>query len=110
MLRDGIYKVVVKGQGATGLVMGALQNGHLTGCDQSHFVTGQCAYHGNRINGEFHFKRHSRPENFHEFAQLDSFTAHFNGICSDTFGEFESHVEGRPDLKLTASFHWLSDF
>jgi hypothetical protein len=108
-MRDGIYKVDLSAGPMKGLMLGAMKDGVLTGCDQSHYVTGSYTRKGARVSGVFNFKRHSSRDDFKEIAYLDDFTVQFSGICGESFGQFESVVPGRPGLIVKATFRWLCE-
>jgi len=109
MMRDGIYKVYLDAGGAKGFIIGAMRDGHITGCDQTHFITGRFSRRGNRVKGSFIFKRHSRRSDFREIANLDDFETPFSGVCSDSFGQLEAAVPERPGLKVVATFRWVCE-
>jgi hypothetical protein len=109
-MRDGIYKVRLAAGGLKGFVIGALSGGRLTGCDQTHHVTGQVEYDGRRLGGTMVMTRHSRPPGFVEIANLDTITVSFAGICGDSFGEFEAKIMEKPELPVTATFQWICAF
>lgn len=108
-MRDGIYKVALEADGLKGMMVGAMRNGRLTGCDQSHFVTGTFKRNGHRINGSFRMTRHTRHPNIREIANLDEFNVNFSGICGESFGQFEAKVPERPGLVVYATFRWVCD-
>jgi hypothetical protein len=54
--------------------------------------------------------RHARPAGFVEIANLDVITVSFDGICGDSFGQFDARVAEKPDLKVKASFRWMCEF
>lgn len=108
-MRDGIYKVFLEGRGIKGFMLGALANGRITGCDQTHHVTGYVRSEGTRHEGTLVMKRHARPKGFVEIANMDEIEVSFWGICGTSFGEFDSCIEGKPDLPVKASFQWLCD-
>jgi hypothetical protein len=109
-MRDGIYKVRLASGGLKGFIMGTLSGDRLTGCDQTHHVTGNVKQDGRRVGGTMVMTRHSRPPNFVEIANLDTITIRFAGICGDSFGEFEAEILEKPDLPVTATFQWVCDF
>jgi hypothetical protein len=108
-MRNGVYKVHLKSRGLTGFILGSLSNGRLTGCDQTHHVTGQIKREGSRFGGTLLMKRHSRPPDFQEIANLDDFEVRFSGICGDSFGQFEARIVEMPGLPVTATFQWVCD-
>jgi len=108
-MRDGIYKVILDSRGLKGLIIGALSDGRVTGCDQTHHVTGSVKRDGSRMSGTLVMKRHARPPEFVEIANLDTITVRFSGICSDNFGQFDAKIVEKPDLPVNATFHWLCE-
>ncbi len=108
-MRDGMYKVTLAAGGIKGLIIGALRGNRMTGCDQTHFVTGTVKRDGNRVSGTFRLTRHSRHADFQEIANLDDFEVRFTGIGSDSFGEFESEILGKPGLTVKSTFRWISE-
>lgn len=109
-MRDGIYKVYIEGGGIKGFMIGALNNGFVTGCDQTHHVTGTVKKNGSRHDGHMVMTRHARPEGFKEIANMDVIEVRFTGICAASVGEFEARITGRPDLPVKASFQWVCGF
>jgi hypothetical protein len=109
-MRDGIYKVRLSCGDRKGFVIGALNDGRMTGCDQTHHVTGQVKRDGGHLGGTLVMTRHSRPPGFVEIANLDTITVRFAGICGDGFGEFECKILEKPELPVTATFQRLCDF
>lgn len=108
-MRDGIYKVTLQAGEMKGLIIGALHDGQITGCDKTHFVTGTYTHNGARISGVFVMQRHTQRDDVVEIANLDDITAHFSGICGDCFGELDAVVKGRPDLKVKATFRKICE-
>jgi hypothetical protein len=108
-MRDGIYQVHLKSRELPGFMIGTLCNGRLTGCDQTHHVTGQIRRDGSRFSGRLFMKRHARPAWFHEIANLDDFEVRFSGICGDSFGEFDATIVDKPGIPVVATFQWVCD-
>jgi hypothetical protein len=109
-MRDGMYKVVISGRGVKILMIGTLSNGRLLGCDPTHHVTGTVRETGSRFRGRLTMRRHAKPDGFVEIANLDEINVSFEGIGGTSFGEFDSRIEGHPELKVRAAFQWLCDF
>jgi hypothetical protein len=109
-MRDGIYKVCLEGGGIKGFMIGTLANGRVTGCDQTHHVTGYVKSDGNRHKGEMTMRRHAHRDGFVEIANMDQIDVSFAGICGASFGEFDARITGRPDLPVKATFQWLCGF
>jgi hypothetical protein len=109
VMRDGIYKVTLESGGIKGVVIGALRDGQITGCDRTHFVTGSYKRKGNRLSGTFSFRRHSRRDGVVEIANLDDFDVRFTGIGSDGFGELHSVVPGKHGPMVKATFRWIAE-
>jgi hypothetical protein len=109
-MRDGIYTVSLVSGSLKGLLIGTVHDGRVTGCDQTHHVTGHVSHVGNRHQGKLVMTRHARPEGFVEIANLDVITVSFDGICGDSFGQFDARVAEKPDLKVKASFRWMCEF
>ncbi len=108
-MREGVYVVSLEADGIKGLIIGTLCDGHMTGCDRTHLITGTYKQNGNRLSGTFAFKRHSRRPDIREIANLDDFEVRFNGIGGDGFGEIQSGVPGKPGLQVKAKFRWLCE-
>ena len=109
-MRDGIYKVSLASGGRKGLIIGTVHEGLVTGCDQTHHVTGHVGHDGNRVKGRMTMTRHARPDGFAEIANLDIITVSFAGICGDSFGQFDARIAENPNLKVKATFQWMCDF
>jgi hypothetical protein len=109
-MRDGIYKVHISGGGIKGFMIGTLNQGRLTGCDQSHHVTGYVKSVGNHHKGEMVMHRHAKPDGFVEIANMDVIEIAFAGICGASVGEFDARITGRPDLPIKATFQWICGF
>ena len=109
-MRDGIYKVYLEGGGVKGFMIGALSNGVVTGCDQTHHVTGTVKNRGTHHEGYFVMTRHDRRDDFTEIANMDVIQVRFSGICAASVGEFDARIVDRPDLPVKASFHWVCGF
>jgi hypothetical protein len=109
-MRDGIYKVILTSGTMKGLIIGTLHEGLVTGCDQSHHVTGDVSQQGSHLKGTMVLRRHARPEGFIEMANLDVITVNFSGICGDSFGQFDAKLVERPDLPVKATFQWMCEF
>ena len=109
-MRDGIYKVSLASGPLKGLIIGTLSEGRVTGCDQTHHVTGHVSHAGSRHKGKMVMTRHARPEGFVEIANLDVITVSFEGICGESFGQFDARIAENPDLKVTATFQWMCEF
>ena len=95
-MRDGIYKVSLASGDRKGLIIGTVHEGLITGCDQTHHVTGRVS--------------HARPEGFVEIANLDTITVRFAGICGESFGQFDARIAENPDLNVQATFQWMCEF
>lgn len=108
-MREGIYAVSLESGGIKGLIIGALRNGAITGCDRTHFVNGTYKKKGNRLSGVFTFSRHTKRPDLREIANLDAFEVAFTGIGGDGFGELQSGVPGKPGQKVKATFRWLCE-
>jgi hypothetical protein len=108
-MRDGIYTVTLEAGGLNGLLIGTLHDGLITGCDQTHHVTGKVVQRGNRIKGGMVMRRHARPEGFVEIANLDTITVSFDGIGGDGVGAFDAKVAEKPALRVKATFQWLCE-
>jgi glutamate synthase domain-containing protein 3 len=108
-MRDGIYKVTLESGGLKGLIIGTLCDGLVTGCDQSHHVTGYVRQQGSRHKGTMVLSRHARPEGFVEIANLDHITVNFSGICGDSFGQFDAKIAEKTDLPVKATFQWMCE-
>ena len=104
-MRDGIYKVTLKSGGLKGLIIGTLHDGLVTGCDQTHHVTGAVSQQGSRLKGKMVMRRHARPEGFVEIANLDLITVNFSGIC----GQFDAKLAEKPGLPVKATFQWMCE-
>jgi hypothetical protein len=109
-MRDGIYKVTLESGDLRGLLIGTLYEGKVTGCDETHHVTGKVVHKGNRIKGDMVMRRHAKPEGFVEIANLDTITVSFEGISGESFGQFDAKVAERPDLRIKATFQWMCEF
>lgn len=109
-MRDGVYKVTLESGSLKGLLIGTLYDGAVTGCDQSHHVTGKVVQRGNRIKGDMVMRRHARPKDFVEIANLDTITVSFEGIGGESFGQFDATIAENPDLHVKASFQWMCEF
>ena len=109
-MRDGIYKVSLASGDRKGLLIGTLHEGLVTGCDQTHHVTGHVDQDGHRVKGKMVMTRHARPEGFIEIANLDVITVSFDGICGDSFGQFDARIAENPGLKVKATFQWMCEF
>jgi hypothetical protein len=108
-MRNGIYKVTLESGGLKGLIIGTLHEGLVTGCDQTHHVTGHVSQQGNRHKGTMVMRRHARLEGFVEIANLDVITVNFSGICGDSFGQFDAKLVEKPDLLVKATFQWMCE-
>jgi len=108
-MRDGVYQVHLASQGLTGFIIGTMCDGRLTGCDQTHHVTGYIRRDGSRFKGTLAMKRHARPPGFREIANLDDFEVRFSGICGDSFGQFDARIVDKPGLPVTATFRWVCE-
>jgi hypothetical protein len=106
-MRDGIYKVWLAGGGVKVFMIGTLCDGRVTGCDQTHHVTGHVRKIGNRHHGEMLMERHGHCDGFVEIANMDRIEVSFTGICGTSVGEFDARIAGRPDLPVKASFQWI---
>jgi hypothetical protein len=109
-MRDGIYKVSLASGDRKGLIIGTVHEGLITGCDQTHHVTGRVSHEGNRHKGTMVMTRHARPEGFVEIANLDTITVRFAGICGESFGQFDARIAENPDLNVQATFQWMCEF
>lgn len=109
-MQDGFYKVSLEGGGVKGFMIGTMSEGHLTGCDQTHHVTGNLQFDGSRLSGRLTMTRHAKPEYFVEIANMDVIEVNFSGICGANCGEFNARIEGRPDLPVKACFQRLCGF
>jgi len=108
-MRDGIYKVSLQSGPLKGLLIGTLHDGRITGCDQTHHVTGEVIEIGGRITGTMVMHRHDKPEGFTEIANIDVITVRFDGIAADSVGQFDATVAEKPGLKVKAAFQCLGD-
>lgn len=109
-MRDGVYKVRLACGSLKGFIIGTLRGERLTGCDQTHHVTGNVRQDGRHVGGTMVMTRHSRPPGFVEIANLDTITVRFAGICADSVGEFEAEILENPHLPVSATFQWVCDF
>ncbi len=106
-MRDGVYKVCLEGGGIKGFMIGTLSEGRLTGCDQTHHVTGYVKSVGNHHKGALIMKRHAHCDSMVEIANMDTIDVSFYGICGSLLGEFDARIKGRSDLPVKATFQWL---
>jgi len=106
-MRNGLYKAHFGNGDVDNLAIVAVRDGHITGCDVTHFITGTYEREGNRFRGMLVLTRHSQRPDLTEIAYLDRIESPFEGTGGDSFGTFEAEVVQKKGLKIHVSFQWI---
>lgn len=105
-MRTGLYRLDYETTtlSATGVIV--LDNGSIHGCDRFHFMSGTYCQNGDRLSGTVTFTRHAEnPRASRAFPE--QFELRFEGLCRDSFGQFDVHSSDVPDIRGSATFNWL---
>lgn len=108
-MRDGIYRLRYQTTTLCTTAAVVLNDGEISGCDRFHFMFGSYRKRGNVLTGTVTFKRHTTRAELPADVP-EQFALVFEGVCSDTFGQFDVECPDIPQIRGCACFTWLTGF